>query len=425
MDRSSLNTLTLEKAAELLAVRREASRVMGGLVKCSLDLEQLKSYLAQAGGRLKDVWNAKPDTASLSQPGGSGDYWKAVGQESLRNALLGGVGGAGIGALKGLITGDDVLGDAITGGLAGGTLGGLGTAAYRGFDAGSAPNQSDSINAAERQQIEDRKNSRSVVEQSKGLAQEHLGLNVDAHPASKAVADGIEAVMPNTNSDARQLGYGAHVAGGAGAGYGLGLMANRLMLPRTIRQNFSVLKPNGDVPSAVSTAGTATGDPLWMTSQHGMDMAKGKVPPGTLPPTAPATAKPSRFPRFQMFADRRNPATYRPPGVSVNTFNKQINQAQGWRKRMPMGLGLLGAGLGAMEARKPAGTSIPDMMPFMPDASPQAREFGRNYQHYAGENLRTLRDAATSQPVQDFGRDWRHFAEQDVNAVRDALTPGK
>ena len=82
MDRSSLNTLTLEKAAELLAVRREASRVMGGLVKCSLDLEQLKSYLAQAGGRLKDVWNAKPDTASLSQPGGSGDYWKAVGQES-------------------------------------------------------------------------------------------------------------------------------------------------------------------------------------------------------------------------------------------------------------------------------------------------------------------------------------------------------
>lgn len=380
MDRSSLNALTLEKAAELLATRREASRLIGGFVKRSLDLEQLKGYLSQAGDYAKGVWNAKPDSSLLSQPGGSGDYWKSVSQEALRNALIGGAGGAGLGALKGLISGDDVLGDAVTGGLTGGLLGGAGTAAYRGLDAASAPNQTQI-------KIDDRLNDRSPVENAKGLTQQHFGFDVDKSPTAKAVADTAEKVMPNANSDARQWGYGTHVLGGAAIGNAAGRVINRALLPHTIRQNFSAKRPAGGVPPSAAAAATATEQPSLLSSRPGMAAAKSW----------------SLHPRKMLYR------TYRPTVVPPAQFNREVQMAQGWRNRLPTGLGLVGAGIGAMEARQPAGTSHVDMFPFTPDASPQAKAMeGRlkdyaggireNYGHYAGEHLRSLRDAAAELP---------------------------
>ena len=392
MDRSSLNALTLEKAAELLATRREASRLMGGFVKRAVNWEQLKGYLGQAGDYAKGIWNAKPDVAQLTQPGG-GDYWKSVSQEALRNALLGGAGGAGLGALKSLISGDeDMLGSAITGGLAGGALGGAGTAAYRGLDAAGAPKQTDALNAATQARVEQQLTDRSPVENAKGLTQKHLGFDVDKSPTAKAVADVVEQVMPNANSDARRLGYLPHVAGGAAVGNAAGRLINRAMLPYTINRNFSPEDGSGGGVSATASASsTATGAPALLR----------RAPGATAPPRGYVAER--ALPRAMRYD------TYRPETVPPAQFARQVQMAQGWRNHLPKALGLAGAGLGAMEARKPPGTSRVDMIPFTPHPTPKAQEMTEslsnmaggirdNWGHYAGENLRSLRDAAAELP---------------------------
>lgn len=189
MNRSSLNQIGVERAAELLALRRCASHQMGGLVKTNFDRSTLEDWAGKAKGFVsdaaglagdeissaagtvgnavsgaasatrdagydtydaignatkkvsdpvsrfsKDVWNAKPDLAAASSPGGTGmgQYWNDTAKESLRNALIGGGVGGGIGALKGIISGDDVLQNMLSGGLGGAALGGAGTGLYRG-----------------------------------------------------------------------------------------------------------------------------------------------------------------------------------------------------------------------------------------------------------------------------------------------------
>lgn len=413
MDRSSLNALTLEKAAELLATRREASRLVGGFVKRAVDWEQLKGYLGQAGDYAKGIWNAKPDPAQLAQAGG-GDYWKSVSQEALRNALLGGAGGAGLGALKSLINGDDdMLGSAITGGLAGGALGGAGTAAYRGLNASLAPKQTDAMQAAEQAQIDKRKNDPNLVEKVKGQLQQHFGVDVDKSPTTKAVADIINefvpqdllsadmpnpvtTVAPNENSAERPWGYKTHVLGGGVVGNATGRLINRLLLPHTIRNNFSAEPAGGGIPPSTTAAATATGQPTLLASIPGMGLANQRsLHPRRLTQT---------FNPHKLLYE-----TYRPASVPPSQFATQVRMAQGWRNRLPMGLGLVGAGLGAMEARKPPGTSAVDAIPFTPTPTPKAKEITEslsnmsggvrdNWSHYAGENLRELRDAAAELP---------------------------
>jgi hypothetical protein len=117
--------------------------------------------------------------------------------------------------------------------------------------------------------------------------------------------------------------------------------------------------------------------------------------------------------------------TYRPGAVPPARFAEQVRQAQGWRNRLPTGLGILGAGLGAMEARKPAGTSNVDMIPFTPDASPAAQlrgqalqampgGIGENYGHYFGENMQSLK------PTPEFSQNYQHYMGENLQGLRDA-----
>ena len=430
MDRSSLNALTLEKAAELLATRREASRLMGGFVKRAVNWEQLKGYLGQAGDYAKGIWNAKPDAAQLAQPGG-GDYWKSVSQEALRNALLGGAGGAGLGALKSLISGDDdMLGNALTGGLAGSALGGAGTAAYRGLDAAGAPKQTDALNAATQAQVERLLTDRSPVENVKGLTQKHLGFDVDKSPTAKAIADAAEQVMPNANSDARRIGYLPHVAGGAAVGNAAGRLINRAMLPRTINQNFSIEAPGGGVPASAAAAATSIGGQSFLR--------RDPIPPVPAPGTPAPPPRPRGYVLERVLPKAMRYDTYRPDSVVPAQFSQQVRTAQGWRNHLPKSLGLVGAGLGAMAARKPPGTSYVDMIPFTPHPTPAAQAMTEslsnmaggvrdNWSHYAGENLRAMRDAAAELPTESLSNmaggvrdNWSHYAGENLRALRDA-----
>jgi len=142
MDRSSLNQITVNQAAEILAVRRAASASIGGLIKVSFDMKDLQGYGNQIGNYAKNMWNSvpTPNLEAATASGDMGQYWTDTAKESLRNALAGGAIGGGIGGLKSLISGDgDFFGGLASGGLTGAALGGAGTGLYRGGRALMSP----------------------------------------------------------------------------------------------------------------------------------------------------------------------------------------------------------------------------------------------------------------------------------------------
>lgn len=106
--------LTVKKAAEILAARRVSTQRAVAVTK-QADLQDILASLKNQAG---EVWNAAPGSS----------------HEAIRNALVGGVAGAGAGGVASMFRKDKkrrTMSDILSGGLLGATVGGAGTLGLR------------------------------------------------------------------------------------------------------------------------------------------------------------------------------------------------------------------------------------------------------------------------------------------------------
>lgn len=364
MDRSSLNALTVKQAAELLALRREAARTVNGLVKQSDIGEQLGQYKDQVGQWLGDLWNANPNYEQAAQSGQLGQFWDETTRESIRNALLGGAAGGGLGALKSVVSGDDeLLNNMLTGGMLGAAAGGGGTAAYRGLQSVYGPSPTELQDQAKQQEAETQYQDTlgKATQPDSNMGERTLGATAAAMKgrlgdlgeiAQKAYKPGV--ISRTVSELGETLGSGQGLSGfdlnavqggpqdkmfgttdlaigGGLAGLGLGKLHNRAAMARRLK---------GATPEQLNAAG------FYPEQQAGIRAARD---PNFFRRPSPGRAM--------------SEMTYR--GLSGNyqpfNFRQKYRRFMGrGRRAMPYGLGLLGALAGAYEGSKgvnePSGT---------------------------------------------------------------------
>lgn len=176
-------------AAAILAVRATRARQSGGLSKTANWTEQIKTFVNNLKNPGVDI------TQNFADDPTGGKYWKNVGMESLRNALIGagigGVGGAASSALSGRRH-KQPWNRALRGAVIGGTLGGFGTGAFRG--------------------------AQSIFSQAPATAAEELAQKEQALARQKSVARAQGHVLPGEQAPKNMLQEGIQTAKGVASG---------------------------------------------------------------------------------------------------------------------------------------------------------------------------------------------------------------
>jgi hypothetical protein len=400
MDRSSLNALTVKEAAELLAMRREASRMVGGIVKKADTAQQLAQYRDQIGNwlgntanqagqwyganvqpHLSKLLNTSPNYAAASRTGDMGQYWQDTGLEALRNALIGGGIGAGAGGLKSLATGSDFWDDVSAGGLAGAGIGAAGTAAYRGAEGFMGPSTTETQTKTKADLDAQAANAlQEAVKQPDATADTKLrgatdaamrldpagvGNSLGAMPRSGIMTRGLSELGGQLKDDPQPfnmrnvLGRGddntigtleGAIMGGAPMA-AAGVASNRTaVMPLLQRMSDDQLKGHGFTPAQIQVIKNQPRADFFSGPRTWSDMATDYKPQDF----QPKPLKPGQVPKGGFKAPK--------PG-EVSQFRGNALRALGARRHLPKGLGALGAAFGAYEGSKARGEDqYPEVM---------------------------------------------------------------
>ncbi len=144
--------LTVEKAAEILAARRIENRRAFSITKMAEGESGLNALWNSVKDQAGKVWNAAPNLETQHlQPAAAGQqstFMAESGREALRNALMGGLAGAGAGGIASMFRRDKkrrTLSDILSGGLLGATMGGAGTLGLRATQQLTGPQPSEYV----------------------------------------------------------------------------------------------------------------------------------------------------------------------------------------------------------------------------------------------------------------------------------------